>query len=94
MFNYIMSDMKQVPNDEMPEFGHSQYQGVTLEVKMDGRWEVFQPFYFDVMYDKEKKYYLQKLEDMEGYEIMGKVWISRNSDVILRATRDMLRVRQ
>jgi hypothetical protein len=88
-----MSERKIVPTDDLPEFGSSQYEGITLEVLMDGRWETFQPFYFDIMTDRERKYYIKNMDDLKGYEIMGKVWLSTNSDVILRATHDMLRAK-
>ena len=48
-----MSDTKAIPNDVFPEFGHFQYEGISLEINVDGRWESFQPFYFDEMLNKE-----------------------------------------
>ena len=88
-----MTEIKSLPNDWMPEFGEIQPTGLTLEIFHYNSWELFQPFYFDDMLNKEQKYYVKNIEDLKGYEIMGKVYISRNSDVILRATYDKLRVR-
>lgn len=88
-----MSTKKSFPKDILPDFGYSGFQGIHLEYEYYGEWKLFQPFYFDDMLDKEVNYYLRSLDDIEEYEILGKVRLSHCSDVLIRASKDQLRVR-
>jgi len=82
-----------LPNWCFPEFGHTQYQGIQLEVLYEGSWQPFQLFYFDDMLDKEQNYYIKDINDLKKYKVTGKIRLSRNSDILLGATFDMLRVK-
>ncbi len=88
-----MSEVKRAPANNLPDFGTTNYTGVHLEVNNMGTWEPFQLFFFDWMLDKEQNYWIRTLEDLQGWEVLGKIRISRNSDTILWATQDMLRVK-
>ena len=89
-----MSTKKSVANDVLPDFGYSGYQGIQLEYEHYGEWKLFQPFYFDDLLDREVNYYLRSLDDIEEYQILGKVRLSHCSDVLIRATKDQLRVKE
>lgn len=89
-----MDTKKSVASDVLPDFGYSGYQGISLEYEHYGEWKEFQPFYFDDLLDKEVNYYLRSLDDIEDYRILGKVRLSHCSDVLIRATKDQLRVKE
>lgn len=86
-------EAKRIPSNEMPEFGTTNWNGVRLEVKQRDVWEPFQLFFFDWMLDKEQNYWISNLDDLAGYEVIGKVRTGPNSDCIFWATREMLRIR-
>lgn len=88
-----MEEPQSVRTDELPSFGYHQFQGIHLEIQSYGFWEPFQLFYFDEMLDKEQNYYIKSLDDLKGYRVLGKIKLSANSDTLLRATYDMLRVK-
>ena len=88
-----MSEVKILSSCHIPDFGEFHYQGLRLEVFYQGTWEPFQLFYFDELLDKEQNYYIKDLNDLKGYKVTGKIQLSRNSDIILGATYDMLRVK-
>ena len=88
-----MTEFKRIAANECPDFGTHEYTGLSLEVNNNGKWEPFQLFYFDWLLDKEQKYYIKSLDDIKGYEVLGKIYITRNSDCILWATDDNIRVK-
>ena len=89
-----MDTKKSVASDILPDFGHSSWKGVDLEYEYYGEWKLFQPFYFDDLLDKEVNYYLRSLDDIEEFRILGKVRITHCSDVLIRATKEQLRVKE